>query len=458
MRRRSWADAGWLGLLGAISALGCEPGPLHANLLLVTLDTTRADHLGAYGYELDTSPEIDRLAQDSVVHTRAYSTTSWTLPSHASLLTGKFTASHGVRMHPKGSLVLGDAVGGAPHLRRYRANGLRPEERTLAQLLAENGFDTGAVVGGPWLKRAFGLDRGFAHYDDRRIGALRGRLGSDVSDAAIEWLGEIGDRRFFLFLNYYDPHTPYRDPEKQALRFLPSGAELPGEGQRAAPVQTRALYDGEIAYTDRQLGRVLEALRQRGLYDDTWIIVTADHGEMLGEHGRMGHGRTLFEPELRVPLIVKYPRSARRVGRESAPVQLTDVFHMILRGFGIPAPEGSWASPAGRVLAEVYPLEAHGTEGEWVVLIDGDLKLHWSSRGEHRLYDLANDPGEEQSLADSDPERLAAMQAALQAWMAGLPAPSGRGAAGQLDEETRRALRELGYLGGREPDAAAPSP
>jgi arylsulfatase A-like enzyme len=436
-----------LALLLAGCGLACGRDPIDANLLLVTLDTTRPDHLGCYGYERDTSPSLDRLAADALVYTRAFSTSSWTLPAHASLFTGMFPSSHGARIDPHGPLILADALRNADHLRHYRASGLSPGQVTLAEILGAHGFATAAVIGGPWMKRLFGLDRGFQHYDERKISTLKGRSAADVTDGALEWLDARGDERFFLFLNYYDPHAPYEDPEGHGNRFLPPGAERPGKGKPVTRRVLEALYDGEIRYMDEHFGRLLESLRARGLYDDTWIIVGADHGELLGEHSDVGHGRTLYQEEIRVPLIVKFPAGTGRSGRDDAPIQLTDVFALVLEGFGIPLPpEVREADGRRPVFAEVYPLEVIGQRGDWRVLLAGDLKFHWNSRGNHLLFDLGEDPGEANSLAQSDPERVQRMERELEGFLAGLPKPMPQGEVREVDEETRRALRNLGYL------------
>ncbi len=426
--------------------LACGRAPLDANLLIITLDTTRPDHLGCYGYERNTSPQIDRVAADAVVYTRAFSTSSWTLPAHASLFTGKFPWSHGARIDPNGPVSLGDAIQGDAFLSTYRASGLAPNERTLAEILAEHGFSTGAVVAGPWMKRIFGLDLGFQHYDDDGIDTVSGRKASDVTDAALAWLDRHERERFFLFLNYYDPHGPYRDPEGYGIRFLSPQDRHSTRRIKLTTSAIGALYDGEIRYTDDHVGRLVESLRRRGLYDDAWIIITSDHGELLNEHEQIGHGRTLYQQEIRIPLIVKFPADAARSGGDDAPIQLTEVFVMVLEGLGLALPSAVRGRDGLQPLfAEVYP-QQKGSTGDWRVLFDGDLKLHWNSRGQHRLFDLAKDPGEESNLAPDDPQRLQAMQSALERFLAHLPPPAPRGPPQALDPETQEALRNLGYL------------
>lgn len=189
----------------ALAVAGCS-GPDGPSILLVTLDTTRADHLSGYGYPKPTSPRLDLLAEDGTRYTRAYAVTSWTLPSHASLFTGKFPSAHGAKYDANGNLKLSQGIGGP--WEAYRAQGLSYEETTLADILAQQGYATGAVVAGPWLKRTFGLSKGFEVYDDANFvdsadrGQLAGRPGEDVSRAAIEFIDDNAGDPFFLFLNY----------------------------------------------------------------------------------------------------------------------------------------------------------------------------------------------------------------------------------------------------------------
>lgn len=430
--------------IGACNASAPPPsGP--ANVVLITLDTTRADRLGAYGYERPTSPTLDRLAAESEVYERAYSTSSWTLPAHASLFTGMLPTSHGADKDPGGSLVLSAAVDTPDSWKMYRASAPREDVPTLAELLQQAGYATGAVVGGPWMKRVFGLARGFAFYDDANVGA-DGRPGAEITASARAWLAEQ-QQPFFLFLNYFDPHTPYSAPPEYAKRVL-GGEKLPSQ-----PTQRQIqslLYDAEILYTDDQLAQLFAELRRLGVWDSTWIVVTADHGELLGEHGRTGHGLTLDEPVVRVPLIVKAPADRARRGRRDAPVQITDVMPILLDGLALPIPPSVQGSLPGQrkdpLLAELDLLPAESEDGEYKALIDGDWKLLWSSRAGTRLYDVGDDPGETRDRSQTDAERTASMRARLDGFVAGLPRPPSGGPARTVDPETIEALRGLGYV------------
>lgn len=433
----------------ALTGCGTEGRLARPNIVLITLDTTRADRLGCYGFRGNTSPHLDLLAAEAVVYTRAQSTTSWTLPAHASLFTGKFTTSHGARYDLEGPLRLTSAIDGPPGWERIRARGLSPEERTLAQILAEAGYRTGAVVAGPWVKRVMGLAAGFEHYDDAGIHSLRGRPASEVTARALAWVRESSDRPFFLFLNYFDPHIPYAPPPGFARELHP--LELGADPTKRKWQRFAALYDGEIRFMDHHLGRLLEGLRELDLFDASWIIVTADHGELLGEHGTGGHGRSLYQEELHIPLIVKYPKGEVLPGRSGEYVQLVDVLPTILTRLDLPLPpdiQGTPLSHSGHPLvAEVYPLDhIENAQGDFRTLFDGDYKFVWRSNDQHQLFDLAHDPGESRNLRWEMAERSEAMNRALSAYLASLPPPGEAGAPQELDRETAEALRGLGYL------------
>jgi arylsulfatase A-like enzyme len=431
-------------LVAAATWIGCggsAPEPPH--VLLVTLDTTRADHLGLYGYQRPTSPNLDELARRAVVYERAYSVSSWTLPAHASLFTGRFPASHGVRHEPEGSLVLADEIRAAPST--IRARRLAEGERTLAQMLRERGYRTGAVVAGPWMIQSFGLATGFDEYDDDGIRDATGRRAEEVTDRAMEWLAHKDQRPFFLFLNYFDPHAPYLPPARFAGRFLPPGTR-PDPRRAAHAVR---LYDAEILYMDHHLGRLLHWLEDRGWLDATLVVVTSDHGELLGDHGTWGHERYLWEPLLRVPLIVKpagFPGPGRR---EAHPISLVDVAPLVLEAVGAEVPDAMQGEPppARRrpLLAEVNPMSPGGAA--WRARWDGAEKLLESSSGERLLFDVERDPEELENLADARPDALAQASERLRRAFDALDPPPADGS-GQVvvDPVTEQALRALGYL------------
>jgi len=448
-------------LLVGAATVGCSRGPDAPSILLVTLDTTRADHLGCYGYDKPTTPHIDRLAADGTRFTRAYAVTSWTLPSHASLFTGKYPSAHGAMYAADGKLRLSQGIGGPWD--NYGANPMSYEETTLAEALGKAGYATGAAVAGPWLKRVFGLGKGFDVYDDanfvgsERLGQLFGRPGEDVSRAAIEFIDDNKGDAFFLFLNYYDPHQPLTPPDEYARRFW--SESLPRQGTPEYARFQLAMYDAAIQYTDYHLGRVIEHLKELGLYEDMWIIVTADHGELYGENDTWGHGDSLSEPEINIPLIIKEPGADRPRRIDDTPVQQTDILPLLLTRLGLPVPANVQGQPIPRVdhpiFAEVYPLP-HMNEGgkkgprqlgDFRTLIEGRYKYVWSSRGNHALYDLELDPLERENLLALQGEVAERMLSTMESFMASFPEPGEVGDVGEVDAETLEQLEDMGYIG-----------
>ena len=280
-----------------LGASGCKstPAPAPVGVLLITLDTTRADRLSPYGFMDVSMPHLERLAREGVVFDQAMSVAPLTLPAHVSLFTGLFPPRHGVRENDSPPLAKG-------HL-------------TLAERLDAQGFATAASVGSVVLDGDRGLQQGFEQYSQVATGDLQGgtpgqRNAESVVNDAIHWLDTVGDSRFFLWTHLYDPHRPYDPPEPFASRHASD------------------LYIGEIAYVDSQIGRLLDTLDRQRLLDRTIVVVAGDHGESLGEHGERDHGIFLYENVLRVPLIIrsardatassKFARQARRRDADSA--------------------------------------------------------------------------------------------------------------------------------------------
>jgi len=420
------------------------------SLVLITLDTVRADHLGAYGDTAAETPALDRLAKEGVRFAQASSAVPLTLPSHSSILSGLLPLHHGLRNNGAG--VLPD---GTP---------------TLATVLSGQGWRTGAFVGSFVLDHRFGLARGFDVYDDEierdpQAGeSLEAeRPGSVVMDRALAWLdglqkGETKDtaRPFFLWVHLYDAHAPYTPPSPWRERH-------PGRP-----------YDGEIAAVDAQVGRLMADLERRGLAASTVVAVVADHGESLGEHGELTHGLLLYEPTLRVPFLLRAPGLAARVVQ--TPVSLVDTAPTLagLAGAAWPAAASSTSARLapldGRDLsaalraggepapAEVYAETQYPAVFGWsplAALRRRDLKYIAAPRPE--LYDLARDPGEKDDLA-ARPEssQPASGFAARLAELAAGAVEAPRGNA--VDAETRARLASLGYVAGapKPPKAAAP--
>jgi len=447
------------GLL-AFAALACarsEP----PNILLVTLDTTRPDRLGAYGFAGAHTPQLDGFAQEAVVYERAYSTSSWTLPSHASLFTGLLPMQHGAQTAPDG---VSEPLG-------YTVRPLDDAFRTLAEHLADAGYRTAAVVGGPALSHELGVAQGFQRYDDDLSSpgaAIHGRRGAEVADRAIQAIeGEPGP--WFVFVNFFDPHAPYRPPPpfdrslpevdptpltRDLTRRLAAGEAVSSEDladwEREALEGLLAGYDAEIAYMDAQLGRVLTAADAAP--GRTWIVITGDHGESFGEHGYLSHGAHLYEDNVRVPLLVRAPGAAP--GRLATTVSNHALFAELLAAAGLEPPPDAprLATPPAWLLQEVGPSDANvRLFGEFLdrrlrALQLPPHKLIVSSRGAVELYDLAADPQERTNLADRDAalrERLQQRLAALEREHPPLFDPESRAA---LRPETREALEQLGYL------------
>lgn len=382
----------------AVSSCAREeaPGVPPENLLLISVDTLRADHLGAYGYTRDTSPHIDALARKGTLFEQAMSTSSWTLPAHASLLTGLYPSQH---------RVADDGVT------------LGTEIPTLAERLRDAGLYTFAVIAHIYVASPFGFDRGFDVFDDSLIedGATNPR-GDAVVSRFLAHLDARPPGPFFGFIHFYDPHWDYSAPAPFGERFADKGYTGPMDGSFTAmkpylraqssipPADLRALvdaYDGEIAWLDAQLGQLFAALEERGLDDRTTIVLTADHGEEFKEHARLGHGNTLFEEQLRVPLIVAgHPALAR--GRRAEPVSLVDIAPTLLALFGAsPLERAPGISLASGDAAEERVLFAE-TIRYGLDLLAGRLgphkRIEIRSAASHRLFDLASDPSERTPL------------------------------------------------------------
>jgi arylsulfatase A-like enzyme/Flp pilus assembly protein TadD len=407
-----------IGAIGPARAAG--PGataPL--NLLLITVDTLRADRLSCYDPTHVRTPVMDGLAASGTVFTRAFSHVPLTLPAHTSLLVGRTPPAHGVR--DNGRFVVPDGL------------------QTLAELLKARGYATGAFVGGYPLHSRFGLAQGFDTYDDRFSAApgvgrefAESRAGT-VVDKAVAWTGE---RRtpWFLWVHLYDPHDPYGPPQPFLSRF----EDRP--------------YDGEVAYVDETLGRLFAALRDEGLLDKTVIVLTADHGESLGDHGELTHGFLTYNPVLWVPLILSAPGLAP--GRSDETVAHIDVFPTVCDLLSVPKPaglEGRSLLPAlqGRKLQPrpVYfeCLSSYYGRG-WAPihgLIEGGMKFVDSPIPE--LYDLAVDFGEAKNLAPG--RDLAALRERLKK----LDREAAPGTEAKLDTAAIERLRSLGYTAGPAP-------
>jgi arylsulfatase A-like enzyme/Tfp pilus assembly protein PilF len=413
------------------------PAPRSLNVVVVTLDTLRADRLGCYGFRGVETPSIDAVAEQGVVFEQATATAPMTLPSHASIFTGLIPPKHGVRDNG-GFFLEADRV-------------------TLAERLADAGYATGAFVGAWVLDSRWGLDQGFEVYSDRfdlsrykvvNLGTVQ-KPGDEVMDAALAWLTTVESRKFFAWIHLYDPHTPYEPPEPYASRY---------------PQQK---YLGEIAYADHVVGRLVARLEASGLLDRSVLVILGDHGESLGEHGERTHTFFVYDATLHVPLIVRTPWGDR--GRSRAQVSTVDVLPTVLDLAGLPPQPGidgrslarlvlaPAAEADGLAYAESYFTRLHYGWQHLRALRDGRWKYVDAPRAE--LYDVRQDPGEKSNVYKANSRRGEQMRLRLEALAGGgvLAAPD----KDALDPETLQRLAALGYVGGGpkvDPEAKLPDP
>ena len=421
MRRRLAA------LAAAACLAGCRWFDDRPSVLLVVLDTVRADHLSAYGYPHRTSPTLEALAAESMVYTRAIAPGTWTPPSHASLFTGLMPSEHRVGH-------VGPAMGGGIHA-------LRDDVPLLAEALADTGYRTVAYVANyGFLDPVFGLARGFGDYKRENLRPAD-RLATRVSG----WIRRDRPGPFFLFLSVMDAHGPHEAPRGYDAMFGPADgwpSAKPPDGPDPAEAARRIVqYDGEIRWVDDQLARVFAELRRVGRWDDTLIVVTSDHGELFGEDGRWGHGGDPIPPLVHVPLIVKYPGGTPR-GRDDRPVSLAAVPATVLAVAGEPPLPGG----APELAAADGPAVAEYVRDDYAARLlfatDGGLALERVANG--RLERRRLDPWPAGTGAPPDD---AALDAALAAFGARLgPARPGPIVHPEADRRLAEKLRALGYI------------
>jgi len=424
-------------LLGALAA-GCARAPRPDAILLITLDTTRADRLGCYGYKGGTTPNLDAFAAESVRFEEAQSPVPVTLPSHASMFTGRYPAAHGVRYN--GMFKLGDGA------------------VTVAELLKEASWRTGAVPAAYPVAAKTGIGQGFETYDDmfeepgaKKLPPNAERKAEEVTRRGIAWIEACPPgRKFFLWLHYYDPHLDYDPPFPFSVRF------------RDHP------YEGEIAYMDREVGKVFEALKKKSLYDKMLILVAGDHGEGLYDHGEKMHQNLVYQSTLRVPLLVKPPGRPRpRVVGE--PVSLVDVGPTILDYAGLPLPadtDGISLRPA--IEGGSLPRRELYFEALAGALVFGWSPLEGVRRGKWKfirsvspeLYDLEADPAEANNLFETDRDLASDLEASLRAMLGRFEKNEGQAesVAAPLDREEMERLASLGYIGGTVTEARRGGP
>lgn len=399
------------------------------DVVLITLDTTRRDHLGLYGHDRPVSPRLDALARRADVYTLAYAGSSWTVPTHASILTGRYALDHGAHLA---------AGSGLPQR-------LREGVSTLAEELAARGYATAAFVGAHTLNARFGLGRGFALYDaPEGEDVFSSRSAEVLTRKALSWLDDQGEHPVFLFVNYFDPHIPYRPStacrERLAPGVAPHGPD-PAAWHRRPMNENLALYDAEICTMDEQLGRLLEGLKERSRFKRALIIAVADHGERFDPVEGIVHGRTLGEPLIHVPLVVKRPRQ-RRGRTVEEPFETRRLFHAMLAASGSSAARRERDAAEDLLVSELW----NGTVESPVLrsLVRWPMKLVVPPEGASRLHDLSSQSGEEVDRAAALPGERAALEALLEAWLAGRR--EGASEPAELDPELREKLRTLGYL------------
>jgi len=454
-------------------ASGCGTGQLHPpDVLLITVDTLRHDYVSAYGEDWARTPALDAVGSAGAVFERHYATASMTAPSHATIFTGRYPREHGLR---KNGGVIDEAT------------------PVLAEAFERAGYRTLGAIGARVVDHRFGFGRGFQEFDEHfdasvLIGTKRPNLAerraSTVVDRAIEMLAAEDQRPVFMWVHVYDPHTPLSSPipesrsPEQLRRLFAKTAESSRTHSREYLVQLHAAYEREVRYTDRQLGRLLDAWDARPGGAKSIVAVTSDHGEGLGEHEYAGHGAHLFEEQLHIPLLLRAPGQIDPGTRIDGVSSAVDLAATLLQLARLPTPPGL----GGRSLLPLIRGQAPGSErvaiaerrvysefdqrtdgnavkamhalwgpdelvlGDRVSLVRDDWKLLWDEHRPSELYDLSRDPGEHHNQIDVEPERAHRLLTALMAWrQAAEAAGAGMGATLEDDPEVRRMLEDLGY-------------
>ncbi len=416
----------------ALCIVGCDGKPdappvagklAGQNVLMITLDTTRSDRLGCYGYAQAKTPTLDALAARGTLFENAFAQAPLTLPSHCSMMTGRYPREHGVRDNGR--------------------NALGTDHPALAAILKEKGYATGAFVASFVLDSRYGLDRGFDVYNDDmgeatfKTQQLAWQQPANVvADRALEWLPTVADRPFFAWVHFYDAHHPYAPP-----------AEFRGPDMQP--------YDGELAFIDAQVRRLMDWLEASRLTDRTVVLVVGDHGEAFGEHGENGHSNFLYNVNIKVPMIFAHPGVIPVGKRQPALVEVLDVFPTLLQLFGFEPPKtlmsrsiaaafGGSKLPDGAVYSESnFVYDSFGW-AEQRTLITSRWKYISTARPE--LFDRSADPGEKENLIAKQPKIAAKMLSDLRERYETMP--KGVAAEAEMDETSKKAMMTFGYMGG----------
>jgi arylsulfatase A-like enzyme/tetratricopeptide (TPR) repeat protein len=426
---------GALALVVAAIALSLwrQRAPTRPSVLLISVDTLRADRLGSYGHTGAQTPVLDRLAAEGVLFSRVTTVAPLTLPAHASLMTGTFPAFHGVR--DNGQFYLGD------------------DQVTLAETLKASGYRTAGFVGAFVLDRRWGIAQGFDTYFDEfdlsRYQLAAGidaaqRPANEVVDKAAAWIAQAVDRPFFAWVHLYDPHAPYAAPEPYASRF---------------PRDMHGAYDAEVAFTDAQIGRLVDALGDA--QSNTLVVVVGDHGESLGQHQEQQHGFFVYDSVSQVPLILVGP-GVERSGRIETQISITDVMPTVLDVLRVHTPGVVQGGSHARSVARTGPetrksLESRAVVESWYPRYHygwselralREERYKFISAPRRELYDLREDPGELKNIADREPAVTEAMQRELERLTTEHMRGANRAAPQEVDADVEERLRALGYVGG----------
>ncbi len=407
-----------------------QPKVSRPNVVFITVDTLRADHLGCYGATQVKTPALDGLAADGVVFERAISQVPLTWPSHAAMLTGTYPFQNGVQ--------------------DFTGHPLSPQFRSVAQAFKDAGYTTGAVVSSFVLDRSWGLARGFDYYDDafsaeafktKDIGLVDRKAGESLTHA-LAWLNRTPKRPFFFWLHLYDPHSPYDPPEPYRTEY------------------SSHPYDGEIAYADHQLARLFAWLKTNRLYESTLIVFTSDHGESLGEHGEAEHGFFVYNSTVHVPLIVKPAgKLGVRPKHVAAPVEIISIAPTLLALAGIKdnitqqfsaaellglGGSGDDQRTPAAYSETFYPFSSFG----WSPLHGLETpRYHYIDAPQPELYDLTADPAEKNNLAAQQPATVSVLKQKVQELIAQKPFSAEAADTGNLSPDAQEKLRALGYFG-----------
>ncbi|HEX9654723.1 MAG TPA: sulfatase-like hydrolase/transferase [bacterium] len=461
------------------------PGP--KNIIWIVMDTARRDQISIYGGEPGRTPNIDVFAKDALVMNRAISAAPWTIPSHASMFTGMFPSKHGADRNVPGG--------------RF-TNPLSPDNITIAEILQSYGYDTACVAANvAGLSRAFGFDQGFNYYFDSRPLAFHLFFGevlsmlpeafranqlrvneipvsSEINGVVYDWLDRRPqDSPFFLFINYMEPHDgvehipePFYSmygfkkseydkvfagfDQSQIVHF--EGEVTPAQQEMFVKLLARRLY-----FLDHHIGKLLARLQSDGLYEDSFIIITSDHGELNGEHYSFGHNTDLYNELIWVPLLVKYPGAAK-TGFSDRTVQNIDIMPELLMNLNIPIPEEVQGQPFNQVNHQIISELFEQKKAQALLFperyyrdlraiysnVDGDsLKYIWSSIGKDEMYDMATDAFERNNLVQLKPEAVKKLEQELNSWLKSF-SPIGSDSQGEIkySKEVEERLRSLGYL------------